>query len=138
MRETVVARNESRATRSARLSQDQLYNFSIFTHDRRIYAAGTDVATAIRYGDKWKSRGGAIRFDTCRMLAIATRERKRVLLWILLDDSLGRVLDEFSFVLLKRWFEFFFPRWILFFVEYRVIAWSNFFFNLCQLGEFLN
>lgn len=42
MREAVVviARNETRATRSTRLSQDQLYNFSIFTHDRRIYAAG--------------------------------------------------------------------------------------------------
>lgn len=38
MREAVVV--IARATRSTRLSQDQLYNFSIFTHDRRIYAAG--------------------------------------------------------------------------------------------------
>lgn len=49
------------------------------------------------------------------MLAIATREGKRVLLRILLDDSMFKsYFDQFSFVLLKV-IRVFFPRSILFF-----------------------
>lgn len=67
MREAVVviARNTKRARPVPRDSLKT--SFTTFLSSRTIVAS---MRLATYLGDKWKSRGGAIRFDTCRMLAI--------------------------------------------------------------------